>query len=114
MSTARSSVIPSLFKYTRANETSTIFSGTYDLSNGDVNDLREREILSVDVIRKGSDVYTSGQFDYSQVTTDSAKVELVTTILILFVWALGVASFAGPVMTLVSTIELSNMPCLDT
>jgi len=101
VSTARSSVIPSLFKYTRANETSTIFSGTYDLSNGDVNDLREREILSVDVTRKGSDVYTSGQFDYSQVTTDSARVELVTTILILFIWVLGVASFAGPVMTLV-------------
>ena len=34
---------------------------------------------------------------------DSAKVELVTTILLLFVWILGVASFAGPVMTLVSS-----------
>jgi len=35
---------------------------------------------------------------------DSAKVELVTTILLLFVWILGVASFAGPVMTLVSSL----------
>ncbi|KAL7538058.1 hypothetical protein ACHAXR_008250 [Thalassiosira sp. AJA248-18] len=99
---ARSSVIPSLFNYTRANLTddSTIFSGTYELNN-DVRDLREREVLSVEVYSDGSSVYTSGQFDNSQVTRDNAKVELVTTILILCVWILGVASFAGPVMTLV-------------
>mmetsp|Transcript_20885 Transcript_20885/g.45261 ORF Transcript_20885/g.45261 Transcript_20885/m.45261 type:complete len:875 (-) Transcript_20885:15-2639(-) len=99
---ARASVIPTLFNYTRANEMSTIFSETYELSNGNnLNDLREREILIVDVRMNGSDVYTYGKFDNSQVTIEHARVELVTTILILIVWVLGVASFAGPVMTLV-------------
>ena len=103
LNVARSSVIPTLFHYTRADETDVIFSETYELSpeGWDVNDLRAREIYSVNVTQESSDVYTSGQFDNSQVTMDWAKVELVTTIVILCVWVLGVASFAGPVMTLV-------------
>lgn len=101
---ARASVIPTLYNYTRANSTGIIFHHYYELTNGRVRDLREREILSVNVYKKASDVYTSGQFNNSPVVIDSARVELVTTILLLFVWILGVASFAGPVMTLVSSI----------
>lgn len=99
---AHASVIPTLFSYERGDFNSTIFSETYQLSNGnDINDLRDREILSIRVSVEGSDVYTHGLFDNSQWTKDDAKVELVTTILILIVWVLAVASFAGPVMTLV-------------
>jgi len=94
---ARSTVIPSLFKYTRVNETSTMFSEQYF----DASHLRDHEILKVDVGRSGSDEYTFGQFDQSRQLRDVAKIELVTTIIILVVWALGVASFAGPIMTLV-------------
>ena len=101
---ARASVIPTLYNYTRANSTHIIFHHYYELTNDRVRDLREREILSVSVYKEGSDVYTSGQFNNSPVVIDSARVELVTTILLLIVWILGVASFAGPVMTLVSSI----------
>ncbi|KAL7549343.1 hypothetical protein ACHAWF_012613 [Thalassiosira exigua] len=98
---ARSSVIPSLFNYTRANSTGAIFSATYELNSGDVSDLREREICRVEVRMDGSDVYTYGLFDNSEVTRSDAKVELVTEILLLIVWILGVASFAGPIMRLI-------------
>jgi hypothetical protein len=100
---ARSSVIPTLFRYTRADGTIITFSGTYGLSSGDVNDLRDREILNVTIYMDGSDVFTTGLFDYSQATTSRAVVELFTTIFFLIVWVVGVASFVGPVMTLVST-----------
>ena len=102
---ARDSVVPTLFNYTRGlNETIIIYEGEYELSNGNTDDLREREILSVDVRQKGAEGYSTGFFDNSQVAIDTAKVELVTTIIILCVWVLGVASFAGPVMTLVSSL----------
>lgn len=101
---ARASVIPTLFSYVRKNSTSIIFKETYQLENRNVNDLREREKLIVDINQPGLDVYTSGEFDNKQVTIDAAEVEMVTTILLLIVWILGVASFAGPVMTLVSTV----------
>lgn len=104
---AHSSVIPTLFSYIRANATNMFFSRTYELSSGDLDDLREREIMKVNIYMEGSGIFTSGSFDNSQVTADGARVELFTTIFILIVWALGVASFVGPVMTLVS-LELSN------
>jgi len=96
---ARSSVIPSLYNFTRANETEIIFSEEFQ----DVawTELREREILSVLVSEEDSDAYTSGDFDNSQVNRDRAKVELLTEALLLFIWVLGVAAFASPVMTLV-------------
>lgn len=100
---ARSSVIPTLFKYTRADGAITTFSRTYGLSNGDVNDLRDREILNVTIYIDGSEVFTTGLFDNSKATTARAMVELFTTIFFLIVWVVGVASFVGPVMTLVST-----------
>ena len=99
---ARESVIPHLFNYTRANETDVIFNRSYELSSGEGEDLRLREIKIVDVYQQGSDVYTRSLFDYRITTTDSAKVEIVTMLLILVLWIMGVASFAGPVMTLVS------------
>ena len=102
---ARSSVIPTLFSYNRTNGTVNILSLNYELSSSDIADLRQREILSVEVVQAGSDVYTSGLFDNRAVTVDSAQVELVTTIMILLIWILGVASFASPVMTLVSEVE---------
>lgn len=109
---ARASVIPTLFNYTRSNGTTpALFSQTYELANGNVEDLREREMLWVEVHMDKDPVFTSGQFDNSQVTIDNAKVELVTTILILFIWVLGVASFAGPVMTLVSTTTAFFLFC---
>jgi len=56
---AHASVIPTLFSYERGDFNSTIFSETYQLSNGnDINDLRDREILSIRVSVEGSDVYT--------------------------------------------------------
>jgi len=57
---ARASVIPTLYNYTRANSTGIIFHHYYELTNDRVRDLREREILSVNVYKEGSDVYTSG------------------------------------------------------
>jgi len=103
---ARSSVIPHLFNYTRANETDVIFNRTYELSSGEVEELREREIKIVDVYQQGSDVYTRSLFDDRITTRDSARVEIVTMLLILVLWIMGVASFAGPVMTLVRSIDL--------
>ncbi len=99
---ARSSVIPTLFQFTRADGTSTKFSQTYELSGGDVNDLRQREILSVTIDMEGSDEFTTGLFDNSQATNSRAIVELLTTLFFLIVWVVGVTSFVGPVMTLVS------------
>ena len=106
---ARSSVIPTLFQYTRANGTSTKFSQTYELSGGDVNDLRQREILSVTIDMEGSDVFTTGLFDNSDRTSENALVDLFTTVFILIIWVLAKVSFVGPVMTLVSgeTIVIS-------
>ena len=69
---------------------------------GEVVDLREMEIKIIDVHQQGSDVYTRSLFDDRITTTDNARVEIVTMILILVIWIMGVASFAGPVMTLVS------------
>jgi len=97
---ARDSVIPSLFNYTRTNSTTTT-SYLYALSNVHVRDLREREMLTVTVNREGSEAHTAGHFDISQHRHDLAKLELVQTIFMLFFWVLAVASFAGPVMTLV-------------
>lgn len=105
---AHSSVIPTLFNYTRANSTDTILSLYYGLGEGKlVEDLKVREIQKVEIRKMGSDVFTVGYFDNSQVIIDDGKVELVTTIVILIVWILGVASFAGPVMTLVSASDLA-------
>ena len=106
---ARSSVIPTLFQYTRADGTSTIFSQTYELSSGNVNDLRQREILSVTIDMEGSDIFTTGLFDNSDRTSENALVDLFTTVFILIIWVLAKVSFVGPVMTLVSgeTIVIS-------
>ena len=106
---ARSSVIPTLFQFTRADGTSTKFSQTYELSGGDVNDLRQREILSVTIDMEGSDVFTTGLFDNSDRTSENALVDLFTTVFILIIWVLAKVSFVGPVMTLVSgeTIVIS-------
>jgi len=98
---ARSRVIPSLYNYTRANGSDAIFSSEYGNVVDLLEHLRDREILSVNITMNGSDEYSHGLFDNSQILKDNAKVELVTTVLILFIWILGVASFAGPVMTLV-------------
>ena len=57
---ARTSVIPTLYNYTRANSTNIIFHHYYELTNDRVRDLREREIYIVNVYEEGSDVYTSG------------------------------------------------------
>lgn len=102
---ARSSVVPTLFSYIRANGNTTTFSRTFELSDGDVNVLRNREILNVTIYMEGSDVVTTGLFDNSQSTKARAVVELFTTIFFLIVWVVGVASFVGPVMTLVSEVE---------
>ena len=57
---ARTSVIPTLYNYTRANTMNIIFHHYYELTNDRVGDLREREIYIVNVYEEGSDVYTSG------------------------------------------------------
>ena len=57
---ARTSVIPTLYNYTRANSTNIIFHHYYELTNDRVRDLREREIYIVNVYEEGSDVYTYG------------------------------------------------------
>ena len=104
---ARESVIPSLFNYTRTNETTTA-SYLYELSNVNVNDLRKRETLLVTVNRKGSQARTAGQFDISQIRQNFGKIEIVQTVFMLFLWVLAVAAFAGPVMTLVSNSSLNH------
>ncbi|KAL7539624.1 hypothetical protein ACHAWF_006463, partial [Thalassiosira exigua] len=99
---ARSKVIPSLFRYRRANDAGNLFMGTYSLGHGDAIDLlRDREILGVHVFQKGSDESSLGLFDNKEFSRDNAKVYLVTQFLILLLWTLGVASYSGIIKTLV-------------
>ena len=78
LNTARSSVIPSLYSYTRGNESSIIFYRAYELSDGnDESNLRDREILKVDVYSQTPEgVYTTGLFDNRQALYEKAKVSL--------------------------------------
>lgn len=103
LNVARDSVLPDLFSYERVDRSdgTVLFARDYELANGDVDDLRERDIMNVTVIKEGSDEVVYGLFDDRQAAFDDAVVELMTEFLILIVWILGVTAFAGPVMILV-------------
>ncbi|KAL7549881.1 hypothetical protein ACHAWF_013139 [Thalassiosira exigua] len=104
---ARTSVIPTLLSYERAYTNGTIIFYEKYVPDVALNSLREREKLNINVIAEDySSVFTEGLFDNREVTIDIAKVELATEVLILLVWAIGLAAFAAPIMTLiVSPIE---------
>lgn len=81
LNTARSSVIPTLYNYTRANQSDVIFSEIYGLSDSQsVENLREREIMSVNVQSYFPDIYTNGLFDNREAVHDSAKAEIVVSL----------------------------------
>lgn len=95
ISAARESAVPSLYSYEDASGNITY----YDLDTIRPEDLREREILSINVTDGSSS--TLGTFSYGKQSRDQALVRLISTIFIIFIWLFGVNSFAGPVMTLV-------------
>ena len=103
LNVARDSVLPDLFLYERVDgrNGTVLFARDFELENGDVDDLRERDIMNVTVIKEGSYEVVHGLFDNRQAAYDDAVVELMTEFLILLVWILGVTAFAGPVMVLV-------------
>ena len=92
---ARESVIPALFSYEDASGNVTY----YDLDNVRPENLREGEILEINITDGSSS--TLGTFSYREEVRDQALVRLISTIFIIFIWLFGVNSFAGPVMTLV-------------
>jgi class 3 adenylate cyclase len=98
--TARRSSIPFLYSY-RSNSTyyGTNLSLTFDLTKYDVDDLREREKLKIIV---NNTLGTSeGFFVVRQEMIEAAQVEIIATVFVLLIWFLGVAAFAGPIMTFV-------------
>jgi hypothetical protein len=66
-------------------------------------DLRQRDLLYVNVHSETSGVYTTGWFDVEYQAEEMALVEIMTTLFIIMVWLLGIVLFVGPVMILVST-----------
>ena len=98
---AHSTVIPSLFNYTRANATDIIFTRTYD--DVDHNDFRGRHIVTI--VIHGPGVNTTGLFDESQAWIADAKVYLATLVYILLLWVLAEILLGRPVMHIVSLVR---------
>jgi hypothetical protein len=96
LNVSRMSVIPSLFSFKADTEYIGELSFPFD-PEFDLNSLRDREKLRI--IVKGSKGRTEGLFDNRHEIKDQALIELLMTIFVLVVWFLGVAAFAGPVMT---------------
>ena len=93
---SRKSTIPDLYSF--KGEVDTIGEQVYQFDLGfDWNRLREREKLRI--IVEDSRGKIEGVFENRQEIEDQAIVELLMTIFVLLVWFLGVAAFAGPVMT---------------
>lgn len=101
---ARTTAIPELYEYSTGADRDPVMFGRYaeDL------DLREREKLKITIVKKVtgggiSNRTTYGEFSNRETYCDAARVKLVVTIFILFVWFLGVTAFVSPLMTLVVT-----------
>ena len=93
---SRRSTIPDLYSF--KGQQDTIGELVFQFDPGfDWNRLREREKLRI--IVEDSRGKTEGVFENKQEIQDEAVVELLMTIFVLLVWFLGVAAFAGPVMT---------------
>ena len=129
MNIAKSSVVPNLFSYQRYNESDVLISENWTLDSGrTLADIRVREMLNITIHSNLAD--TNGLFDNRYVIKGGAMTvshlirrylltfmdyynihhvrficyhnqELITTLLLLALWILGVTAFAGPVMTLV-------------
>ncbi|KAG7368756.1 adenylate cyclase [Nitzschia inconspicua] len=98
--TARLSSVPYLYLF-KSNSTyyGTDFSLTFNLSEYDVDSLRDREKMRIVI---NNTLGTSeGFFVVRQDTVQSAQVELIATFFVLLVWFFGVAAFTGPIMTFV-------------
>jgi hypothetical protein len=93
--TARESVIPSLYYYERGDNI--LLNETLPA------DLRQRDLLYVNVSSRNSGVTTKGCFNVEYQAKQMALVEIMTTLFIISVWLLGIVLFVGPVMILVST-----------
>ena len=100
--TARTSVIPNLFNYTR--------DGNVLLNESLPGDIRPREILCINVFSENSSANTTGCFNQEVLFEQYALVEIMTTLFIIMVWLWGIMLFVGPVMILVSDFEfLQNL-----
>ena len=95
--TARESVIPNLNFYQRGDDVL--------LNESIPADLRQRDLMYVNVSSADSGLTTTGYFNRQQFVRQSALVEIMTTLFIILVWLLGIVLFVGPVMILVSTDE---------
>jgi hypothetical protein len=93
--TARETIIPNIYFYARGDNI--LLDESLPL------DLRQRDLLYVNVHSKTSGVNTTGWFDVEYQAEEMALVEIMTTLFIIMVWLLGIVLFVGPVMILVST-----------
>lgn len=96
LNVSRLSAIPSLYEYKAESESLGTLAFTFD-PGFKLDTLRDREKLRI--IVEDSLGRTEGLFENRQEIEDQALVELLMTIFVLVVWFLGVAAFAGPVMT---------------
>ena len=95
--TARESVIPNLYFYKRGDDVL--------LNESIPANLRQRDLMYVNVTSADSGPTTTGYFNRQQFMRQTALVEIMTTLFIILVWLLGIVLFVGPVMILVSTDE---------
>lgn len=105
--------VPGLFEYrTESVETPFLYGVGYI-----VDDLRDREKLQITVTdAKGNT--SKGLFVFREERVDEARIQFFATIFSCLVWFLGVAAFAGPIMTLVITpiermVRLLGMLTID-
>lgn len=98
--TAHRIVIPNLYSYT-SNSTyyGTSLSLSYNLSQVDVDSLREREKLKIVV--NNTFGTSEGLFVVREEVVQQAQIEVIATVFVLLIWFFGVTAFAGPIMTFV-------------
>ncbi|CAJ1936523.1 unnamed protein product [Cylindrotheca closterium] len=105
--------VPGLFEYqTKSVETPFEYGVGYI-----INDLREREKLQITVTDVDGNI-SKGLFVFREERVDEARIQFFATIFSCLIWFLGVAAFAGPIMTLVITpiermVRLLGMLTLD-
>lgn len=110
---ASRSVIPGLFEYDVKGIDSPFLYGVDHV----IDDLREREKLKITVTDVNG-FATKGIFVFRKERVGQARIQFFATLFSCLVWFLGVAAFAGPIMTLVISpiermVRLLGMLTLD-
>ncbi|KAL3937309.1 MAG: hypothetical protein SGBAC_007561 [Bacillariaceae sp.] len=105
--------VPGLFEY----ETPSVETPIECYVNYIIEDLREREKLRITVTDVDGNI-SKGMFVFREERVDEARIQFFATIFSCLIWFLGVAAFAGPIMTLVITpiermVRLLGMLTLD-